>query len=211
MFSRNDRGRRGVIVPALAAALAVPLLSATPAVACPDPASGTGTVSRSGGTVTFVPVAGASNRVTFYVATAPLLRVSDPGGITAGPGCTQTSPTTATCGAIADITGIHADGGDGDDRLAAGADLNVPVDFDGGPGRDVLVGGTADDHLADPDGWPTRPTQATFRGLAGNDTIISRNGGYDRVECEGGTGDTVTADVAALDVVTNTCETINRG
>ncbi|MER5207534.1 hypothetical protein [Streptomyces sp. NPDC002825] len=205
----TDRGRLGLVVPALAAALAMPLASATPAAACPS--TGTGTVSRSGGTVTFEPRSGAANQVTFYVATAPLLRVSDPAGITAGPGCTQTSPRTATCGTIDGITGIHADGGDGDDRLAAEADLNIPVDFDGGPGRDVLVGGSADDHLQDPDGWPTRPDLATFRGLAGNDVIISRNGGYDRVECEGGTNDVVTADLAALDQVTNTCETINRG
>ncbi|MGW8768180.1 hypothetical protein ACWGN5_37525 [Streptomyces sp. NPDC055815] len=203
----TDRGRLGVIVPALAAAFAMPLASAAPAAAC----TSTGTVSRSGGTVTFEPVSGAANQVTFYVATAPLLRVTDPSGITAGPGCTQTSPRTATCGTIAGITGIHADGGDGDDRLAAEADLDIPVDFNGGPGRDVLVGGTADDHLQDPDGWPTRPDRATFRGLAGNDVIISRNGGYDRVECEGGTNDTVTADLVALDQVTNTCETINRG
>jgi Ca2+-binding RTX toxin-like protein len=202
----TDRGRRGLIVPALAAALAMPLLSATPAAACT-----TGTVSRSGGVVTFEARPGVNNQVTFYVATAPLLRVSDPAGITAGPGCTQTSPRTATCGEIAGITAIHADGGDGDDRLAAGADLDIPVDFNGGPGQDVLVGGTADDHLADPDGWLARPDRATFRGLAGNDVIISRNGGYDRVECEGGTNDTVTADVVALDQVTNTCETINRG
>ncbi|MFI1655171.1 hypothetical protein ACH4ZU_09710 [Streptomyces sp. NPDC020472] len=201
----TDRGRRGLVLPALAAAVAMPLAFATPASAC-----STGTVTRSGGVVTFEARSGTANQVTFYVATAPLLRVSDPAGITAGPGCTQTSPRTATCGTIADITVIHADGGDGDDRLAAGADLNVPVDFNGGPGRDILVGGTADDHLEDPDGWPTRPLQATFRGLAGNDVIISRNGGYDRVECEGG-NDVVTADPAVLDRVTNTCETINRG
>ncbi len=201
----TDRGRRGLVLPALAAALALPLLSATPASAC-----STGTVTRSGGVVTFEARSGAANQVTFYVANAPLLRVSDPAGITAGPGCTQTSRRTATCGTIAGITAIHADGGDGNDRLAAGADLDVPVDFNGGPGQDILVGGTADDHLEDPDGWPARPLRATFRGLAGNDVIISRNGGYDRVECEGG-NDTVTADHAFLDRVTNTCETIDRG
>ncbi|WP_190155947.1 hypothetical protein [Streptomyces litmocidini] len=201
----TDRGRRGLVLPALAVALAVPLVSASPAAACSN-----GTVTRSGGVVTYEAQPGVANQVTFYVATAPLLRVSDPNGITAGPGCTQTSPRTATCGTIDGITVIHADGGDGDDRLAAGADLNVPVDFNGGPGRDVLVGGTADDHLEDPDGWPVRPLQATFRGLAGNDVIVSRNGGYDRVECEGG-NDTVTADPAVLDRVTNTCETIDRG
>ncbi|MEV4430046.1 hypothetical protein ACN9M0_00770 [Streptomyces sp. R-07] len=181
-------------------------MSATPAAAC-----STGTVTRSGGIVTYEPQAGAANQVTFYIANAPVLRVSDPAGITAGPGCTQTSPRTATCGTIAGITGIYADGGDGDDRLAAGADLNIPVNFNGGPGQDILVGGTADDHLEDPDGWPVRPVRATFRGAAGNDVIISRNGGFDRVECEGGSNDTVTADLAALDRVTNTCETINRG
>lgn len=201
------RGCHGVVVPVLAAALAMPLVSATPAAA----RSSTGTVTRSGGTVTFAPLPGAANQVTFYVANAPLLRVSDPAGITAGTGCTQTSPRTATCGTIAGITGIHADGGDGDDRLAAGADLNIPVDFNGGPGQDILVGGTGDDHLEDPDGWPVRPLRATFRAGYGNDVIISRNGGYDRVECEGGSNDTVTADLAALDRVTNTCETINRG
>jgi hypothetical protein len=206
MRSSTGRGRRGIIVPALAAALAMPLVAATPAAA-----HSTGTVTRSGGTVTFEPLSGAANQVTFYVANTPLLRVSDPAGITAGTGCTQTSPRTATCGTITGITGIHADGGDGDDRLAAGADLDIPVDFNGGPGRDILVGGTADDHLEDPDGWPTRPLRATFRAAYGNDVIISRNGGYDRVECEGGANDTVTADLAALDRVTNTCETINRG
>ncbi|MGW2723745.1 hypothetical protein [Streptomyces sp. NPDC001492] len=179
--------------------------------ATPAAAASTGTVSRSGGTVTFVPLPGAANRVTFYVAgDLTHLRVSDPSGITAGTGCTQTSATTATCGTITAVTGIHADGGDGNDRLSA-EHLNIPAVFDGGPGQDVLVGGTADDRLTDPDGWPSRPLQATFRGGAGNDTITSRNGGYDRVECEGGTADTVTADSVILDRVTNTCETINRG
>ncbi|MFF4499551.1 hypothetical protein [Streptomyces sp. NPDC001401] len=200
------RGHRTAIIPALAAGLAVALMPATPAAA-----ASTGTVTRSGGTVTFVPLSGAANRVTFYVAgDLTHLRVSDPAGITAGAGCTQTSATTATCGTIAAITGIHADGGDGDDRLSA-EHLNIPATFDGGPGQDILVGGTADDHLSDPDGWPAHPIRATFRGGAGNDTIISRNGGYDRVECEGGLNDTVTADLANLDRVTNTCETINRG
>ena len=202
----TDRGRRAAIFSALAAGLGVSLVFATPAAA-----ASTGTVSRTGGTVTFVPLPGAANRVTFYVAgDLTHLRVSDPAGITAGAGCTQTSPRTATCGTIVGITGIHADGGDGDDRLAGEPDLNIPLDFNGGPGRDILVGGSAGDHLEDPDGWPFRPFQATFRGLAGNDVIISRNGGYDRVECEGG-NDTVTADLAFLDRVTNTCETINRG
>jgi hypothetical protein len=201
----TGRGHRAVIVPLLAAGLAMPLVSATPAAA-----ASTGTVTRSGGTVTFVPLAGAANRVTFYVAgDLTHLRVSDPTGITAGAGCTQTSATTATCGTIAAVTGIHADGGDGNDRLSA-EHLNIPVVFDGGPGQDILVGGTADDRLTDPDGWPARPFQATFRGSAGNDTIVSRNGGYDRVECEGGAADTVTADSVILDRVTNTCETINR-
>ncbi|MDF3143283.1 MULTISPECIES: hypothetical protein [unclassified Streptomyces] len=199
------RGRRSVIVPALAAGLAMPLVLATPAAAAP-----TGMVTRSGGTVTFVPFPGAANQVTFYVAgDLTRLRVSDPAGITAGPGCTQTSARTATCGTIAGVTGIQADGGDGNDRLAAEADLHIPVDFDGGPGQDILVGGTADDHLEDPDGWPVRPIRATFRGGAGNDTFVSRNNGFDRVECEGG-NDTVTADIAFLDRVTNTCETIDR-
>ncbi|MFF9106747.1 hypothetical protein [Streptomyces sp. NPDC014805] len=198
---------RAVVIPGLAVALAVPLVFAPPARA----AASTGTVGRSGGTVTFVPVPGTNSRVTFYVANDNVrLRVSDPGGITAGAGCTQTSATTATCGTVAGVTGLHADGGDGDDRLAVEYLLAIPADFDGGPGQDILVGGNAADHLQDPDGWPAPPVRATFRGSGGDDVIVSRNGGYDRVECENG-NDTVTADPAALDRVTATCETVDRG
>jgi hypothetical protein len=203
---RSFYSRGAYVVSVLAAALAMPLMQASPAAA----ASG-GVVTRVGGAISYQPTQGTNSKVTFYSSGTPAyMRISDPGGITAGSGCTQSSAQTATCGLAAGVTGITANGGDGDDRLAVEYLLAIPVDFNGGPGQDILVGGAANDRLEDPDGWATRPTVATFRGSSGDDVIVSRNGGYDRVECENGI-DTVTADSTALDTVTSTCETVDRG
>ncbi|MFF4420626.1 hypothetical protein ACFY04_07540 [Streptomyces sp. NPDC001549] len=67
-------------------------------------------------------------------------------------------------------------------------------------GRGPSDRGTAADRLTDPDGWNATTGTTTFEGRDGNDTLVSKNGGFDRITC--GTGfDSLVADQAALDTV----------
>jgi len=113
--------------------------------------------------------------------------VIDSSGTVAGAGCTQTNPTSVSCGDPAELRFIHLTGGagadhlqvasfsasllfydfvgrDGDDTITAsetatrvGAD-----DLSGGPGNDVLTGG---------------PGREFLRGGPGNDTEMGRANG----------------------------------
>ncbi|MGW0749304.1 hypothetical protein [Streptomyces sp. NPDC002587] len=177
-----------------AAALAMTMAFAGPASADPS------FVMRWGDEVRFAALPGEQNTVTFSVGSGGVVLVNDSTSpITAGPGCVQQDPNTARCGVITGVTRIQAALGNGND--VATNNTSVPADMDGGAGEDRLIGGTAADRLTDPDGWNANTgATTTFDGRDGNDAIVSKNGGFDRIEC--GTGfDIIVADQAALDNV----------
>jgi hypothetical protein len=163
-------------VPALAAGVLVAALAA-PAAA---QTSGS-TVVRSGSTVSLNARLGAANNVTVDVLTVngtAFLRFQDTSGITAGWGCTQVNPTTATCGAP-NATRMNFALRDGADTL--NVSLAIPATtgstVDAGSGTDIINTG------------------------AGSDTISVNDGlGGDQVNCDGGfdsaygnVGDTINA------------------
>ncbi|MDF2093111.1 calcium-binding protein [Knoellia sp. 3-2P3] len=98
-------------------------------------------------------------------------------------------------------------GNTGADRLFGGAN---PDRLYGGPGRDVIDGGSGDDRLyADDDtDSSTSGSGDTVRGDLGNDTIFTRDGEVDVVQCGDGTRDVVIAD--NVDEVAGDCERVAR-
>ncbi|WP_329383586.1 hypothetical protein OG625_21645 [Streptomyces sp. NBC_01351] len=195
-----------IAAPAVAA-LTLTLAFAGPASA--DPAF----VMRSGSQINLAALPGESNNITFSISSG-FLQVSDSGNVlTPGPGCVRFSnPNTVRCGSGGSVTRIQASLGDRDD--VATNETSIPSDLVGGEGDDVLVGGSGNDRLTDSDGWNASPgTTTTFNGRGGNDTIISRNGGFDRINCGESAFDfdMLLADAATLDaVVPNTCEFVQR-
>ncbi|MEU6664839.1 hypothetical protein [Streptomyces sp. NPDC046727] len=190
-----------------AAAPAVAALTLTMAVASPASAA-PAFVTISNGRLVFTALPGETNTVTFDTFSAGTLRVTDTtSNLTAGPGCTGSGHTVLCAGQ--GVTRIVADLGDRNDT--AQNDTDLPSDLVGGQGNDILVGGSGPDRLTDPDGW-TGPTliTVTMVGRGGNDTIVSRNGGFDQIDC--GTGfDVLVADRPPLDIVVpNTCEIVQR-
>ncbi|MGW0392986.1 hypothetical protein ACWDYJ_19230 [Streptomyces sp. NPDC003042] len=167
-------------------------------------------VTRSNNTVQFAAMSGEQNNVTFTRNTLGQLVVTDTGSaLFAGPGCVQVSPTTVRCGT--GVTRIQASMGDRNDVVTN--DTMIPSDIDGGSGQDRIIGGRGNDRLTDPDGWNTPTMATTFEGREGNDSIISRNGGFDRIDCGENSFDfdVLIADPANLDaVVLNTCEYVDR-
>ncbi|MCX5405494.1 hypothetical protein OHA37_16560 [Streptomyces sp. NBC_00335] len=195
-----------VAAPALAA-LTLTLALAGPASA--DPAF----VMRNGSQINFAALPGESNNVTFSIS-GGFFQVSDAANaLTPGFGCVQFgNPNTVRCGLAAGVTRIQASLGDRDD--VATNNTAIPSDLVGGEGDDILVGGSGADRLTDSDGWNASPgSTLTFDGRGGNDTVLSRNGGYDRINCGENTGDfdMLLADSATLDaVVPGTCEFVQR-
>ncbi|MFJ3727078.1 hypothetical protein ACIPYQ_31575 [Streptomyces sp. NPDC090045] len=176
------------------AALAMTMALAGPAAADPS------FVMRSGGEVRFAALPGEQNTVTFSIGGGGVVNVTDSTStITAGPGCVQQGPNAVRCGVVTGLTRIQAALGNGND--VATNNTPVPSDMDGGSGEDRLIGGTAADRLTDSDGWNANTgSTTTFEGNGGNDTLVSKNGGFDRITC--GTGfDILVADQAALDTV----------
>ncbi|MFD6887069.1 hypothetical protein [Streptomyces sp. NPDC059957] len=193
------------------AAPAVAALTATLAFAGPaaaDPAF----VMRNGSQINFAALPGESNNVTFSIS-GGFFQVTDSGStLTPGPGCVQFSnANTVRCGTGA-VTRIQASLGDRDD--VATNNTSVPSDLVGGEGDDILVGGSGPDRLTDSDGWNASPgTTLTFNGRGGNDTVLSRNGGFDRIDCGENPADfdMLLADSAPVDaVVPSTCEFVQR-
>ncbi|MEU3725352.1 hypothetical protein [Streptomyces sp. NPDC031705] len=204
MSSHPSRLRTALRVCAPAvAALSLMMAFAGPASASPA------LVAVSNGRLTFTALPGETNTVTFDTFSGGTLKVTDTtSNLVAGPGCTG-SGHTVLCNGIG-VTRIVANLGDQNDT--AQNDTSLPSDLVGGQGNDVLVGGSGPDRLTDPDGWtgPTLTT-VTMAGRGGNDSIISRNGGYDQIDCGAGI-DVLIADPAPRDALTtpNTCEIVQR-
>lgn len=186
-----------------AAALSLVMLAAGPAAAAPSLAQ------RAGSEVHWSALPATSNEV-FVVEFSGEVSIFDAAGIIPGFGCRTSGSNQVNCGPIASTTRLRMSAGDGDDSVTLGffVPLPVPAVIDGGSGQDRIRGGTRGDQLSDPNGWLTPQSEDTFVGGGGNDTILSRNRGYDRIDCGDGF-DTVIADSAARDVVEN-CENVIR-
>ncbi|MFD9409687.1 hypothetical protein ACFWBN_22095 [Streptomyces sp. NPDC059989] len=204
MSSTASRLRTAVRVAASAvAALTLTMAFASPASASPA------FVAISNGRLTFTALPGETNKVTFDTFSAGTLRITDTtSNLTAGPGCSGSGHTVLCAGE--GVTRIVANLGDRNDT--AQNDTDLPSDLVGGQGNDILIGGDGPDRLTDFDGWngPTLIT-VTMIGRGGNDVIVSRNGGYDQIDCGPGL-DVLLADRTARDslVVPNTCEFVQR-
>ncbi|NUU20733.1 MAG: hypothetical protein HOV68_04330 [Streptomycetaceae bacterium] len=160
----------------LAAALSLTVAAASPASANPSIAT------RQGSEVQWTAFSNEDNRLSVF-NNGGVLNLQDTDGILPGPNCTAVNPTLVTCGPTAGTTRLRLSSGDWNDLVSVDAALTIPADVDGGAGQDVIIGGAGADRLRDPDGWPTPPMGATFAAGAGNDQVVSWNGGYDVVDC----------------------------
>jgi hypothetical protein len=104
-----------------------------------------GTPPVSGLAVAAAP--GEANHLTFTAPGASIV-VRDPSApLVPGAGCAVTAPGEVTCAsAMAPLTAISVDAGDGDDVVDASA-VRALLTVDGGAGNDVLRGGTASDRF----------------------------------------------------------------
>ncbi|MFG2293562.1 hypothetical protein [Streptomyces sp. NPDC048603] len=197
-----------------AARLAVPAAAAlTMTVALAAPASASPAfVTRSGGEVRFAALPGEVNTVTFNIVSGNVVVTDTTSTLTPGPGCVPLTPNSVRCGTSTGLSRIAATLGDQND--SATNNTSAPSDLVGGDGDDRLIGGSGPDRLTDQDGWNASPgATTTFEGRGGSDVIISRNGGFDRIDC-GETAfdfDVLVADPATLDTgVPNSCEFVTR-
>jgi hypothetical protein len=164
---------------AAAIAVAALALQAPPALA--------GTVSVSGGVLTFDASPGETNNVTvFYSQDDNAFQAGDTNPITTGAGC-ATGDRGVSCPATG-VTAVAVNLGDGDDRGDAEG-LPVPVVVHGGPGNDeldgegTLFGDEGDDYLVG------SQHAETFTGGPGLDAIEADR--IDTIDCQGGADDVV--------------------
>ncbi|MGW4687787.1 hypothetical protein ACWEPM_23215 [Streptomyces sp. NPDC004244] len=197
--------RRALIAAPALTALALSVALAAPASASPS------FVTRSADQVYFTALPGEVNDVTFAAdgATGNLVVTDATSTLTPGPGCATINVHAVRCGPAATVTRIRASVNDRNDQIRNLT--SIASDLDGGAGEDIVVGGNGNDRLTDPDGWGSTPGDTTFVGQGGNDTIVSRNNGFDTISCGPGS-DLVVADNARLDtfVTGAQCEIAQR-
>lgn len=180
------------------------------------------TASTDGGAITIV---GGPESSNITVGTGLLgTGIRDAAGITAGPGCSQSSPDSVSCGPLASGRAINADLGDGADAIGVlmgtlgtvrGGPGNDELNGDSGPNRlygdagsDILYGSTGDDFVDGGPGTDQIYGDSAYLEAGGADTLVSRDGERDEVTC--GVGfDVVTADT--LDVLFLECDQVDRG
>jgi hypothetical protein len=110
--------------------LAIALLAALPS------AAQAGEIHREGDAIVWSAGPGEANNVTLGAAG---IQLTDSGAaLTAGAGCIQTGPNSATCDAT-DVREIVLEAGDGADRLQSAG--TIAVTMIGGTGADTFVGG----------------------------------------------------------------------
>jgi hypothetical protein len=188
--------------------------------------------SLSGSTVTVTANAGEANDVLINLD----LEITDAAGITAGPGCTQETPTKVTCGTDFRITQISlgdandtyfnsfftmqsqtVDGGAGNDNLRANS-LEGSV-IDGGDGDDAIRGGSATDRLMGGAGNDTIEGDAgndTIDGGAGTDTLNGdlpadvQKSGNDQILARDGERDTISCHTGADTVTADAVDVIEE-
>jgi len=167
------------------------------ALAIPASASA-GTVSLSGGTLTFDAAPGEQNYVLAYPTndcagvTAPCLWVSDSYAMTPPAGCDQGGfyDSAVVCPQPSSIV-MHLG-----DRNDAALDFNGPATIDGGSGDDTIFGNGGDDRLTGGDGGDDLvggPGDDALDGGPGNDMLEFQPGGYSVMQ-EAGPNDTAGRD-----------------
>jgi hypothetical protein len=198
--------------------------------ALPAGAQAAATMSVSGSTLTFTASDGLDHQTHPYLATNGHLCIDDLDGIGLGAsGCTSVSSGVVDCGAPSAFTRLVFSFGAGDDTLAVGDGLHLPVTADGGAGDDEINGGDQGDVLDGGDGADTvygNGGADVVRGGPGDDEI---GGGTGIDTLDGGAGNDAvgawdeTADVApvtcgsgvdsvdyddGLDTIASDCETL---
>lgn len=160
-------------------------------------------VSSANGVLRVKANAGEVNNVS--ISESPKWAVTDTAGLKAGPGCTQTSPTSAAC-PPADVGDIRVSLGDRADSVLVFYNFGPPVLIEGGPGDDVIrdaatnasrvAGGEGSDQIILTPGYniglptPYRGPGIIASGGAGDDSI-SLNEVAQGAELDGGSGDDV--------------------
>jgi hypothetical protein len=184
------------------------------------------TVTRSGSVVTVTGGPESSNVSTHGLGFGSVME--DKAGITAGPGCTQESSTTAYCGSLDTGVVVNASMGEGNDTFNPPSNTSGAVGgvIRGGPGNDDIAGGNGNQQLYGEEGidevWGGEGNDLIEGGPGtdmlvgdslyldtaemGSDTINSRDGEIDEVLCGLGI-DTVTAD--AIDKWSSECEQVS--
>ena len=164
--------------------LAFSLLVAAPA------AAQAADVSVTGNTLSFAALDGETNDLNVSLA-GGFYTLVDLGGtpVTAGAGCVQVLPATATC-AQGTINALILDGRDHADTITVVPGTAVAT-ISGGAGDDVLTGGSGIDTLnggADADRLDGGGGNDTVNGDSGDDTFLAGSGATGNDVFNGGTG-----------------------
>ena len=156
----------------------------------PDPVSAGTAVITSGSTVLATAETGAANSITVLKLTTTSFNVRDTAGIKAGSGCTQVSPTEASCSntSTTTLTSAKVVAGDLDDSVTATTTQKATID--GGAGNDTITGGGGADPITGGLG------NDTLVGGAGNDSFLEGAVASGADSIDGGTG-TDTANYSA--------------
>lgn len=157
-------------------------------------------VSSAGGVLRVKAAPGELNDIE--INETPKWAITDLAGLKAGPGCTQTSPTSAAC-APGGIEQIRVMLGDRADHVLVFYNFGPPVLIDGGPGDDVIrdaatnasrvTGGDGDDQILLTPGYNIGlPTPSTGPGVVAaggpGDDSISLNEVAQGANLDGGPG-----------------------
>lgn len=148
-----------------------------------------GSVSVTGGALTYAAAPGEANDVqVLFASDRNSYIVTDSAGLAVGPGCTEgSSPGVAECAGDG-VSSVSIDLGDGNDTGSTDP-FPAPMVMHGGPGDDMLIGhGTffgdeGDDYLV----GGSRPD--TFTGGPGHDRIEAER--EDTIDCQGDADDIV--------------------
>jgi Ca2+-binding RTX toxin-like protein len=133
------------------------------------PSADAATVSVDHGRVTYEAAPGEANRLTVGLEGKHYV-VNDSGAdLTAGSGCTPTSPHEARCPRDSNVP-LLIDGGDGDDELSVAALAKNGADLLGGEGNDAITGSHGDDTLHGEGG------RDALHGGGGRDILIDGDG-----------------------------------
>ncbi|MFF5445285.1 hypothetical protein [Streptomyces sp. NPDC012888] len=137
--------RPRLLVPALVAALALPLILATPA------SAQSAFATRIAGQVLVTALPGQNNRINLFSHGTDLVMFDFAGPVIPGPGCSPFNGAVL-CGPISTISRVTVRLGDRDDRYFQDTAVTFPATVDPGPGADLVFAGPRGDTISARDG-----------------------------------------------------------